>query len=53
MRGEPTDEARNTARSNVHQRKEGARQWLWFIGIYAASLALFTGVVYLLRWIIA
>lgn len=27
-------------------------RWLWFAGLYAASLLVFTVVVYLLRWII-
>lgn len=28
------------------------KQWLWFIGLYVASLAIFTAAVYLLRWLI-
>lgn len=27
------------------------KSWLWFVGIYAASLAVFIAVVYGLRWL--
>jgi hypothetical protein len=28
------------------------KRWAWFIGIYLASLAVFAGSVYVLRWLI-
>lgn len=37
---------------DIIKRDSRKRQWLWFAGLYAASLAIFTAVVYLLRWLI-
>lgn len=33
-------------------KSETKKRWLWFVGIYAASLVLFAAVVYLLKWLI-
>lgn len=31
---------------------DGKKRWLWFLGLYAVSLLIFTAVVYALRWLI-
>ena len=40
----------------MNERRQTAattrRRWLWFVGIYAASLLAFSAIVYLLRWLI-
>ncbi|HEX7046372.1 MAG TPA: hypothetical protein VF275_02200 [Gammaproteobacteria bacterium] len=33
-------------------KREGMRRVLWFVGLYAASLIVFSAGVYLLRWMI-
>lgn len=33
-------------------KSETKKRWLWFVGIYVASLVLFTAIVYLLKRLI-
>lgn len=37
---------------NEKMKGEGIRRILWFIGLYAASLIVFSVGVYLLKWLI-
>lgn len=39
-------------RDIINKRDSRKKQWLWFVGLYVASLAIFTAAVYLLRWLI-
>ena len=44
---------RDTIEEVRSERTSKARRLLWFIGIYVASLIVFSALVYLLRWVIA